>query len=159
MLTHDRSNADYRIPDSVLLNDQPFWGGWSHKKVWMVIFCYFANNGNALIRFFVWQTYSTRSGTAITIMLRCPLRYRCGCMVECRILDIPKFWILQRCGEHRKTSHMVDKSIYLKVAQKDVIRDAVRLQPLTTGTSVRRNLKNMSPQTQVSPQSKESVKR
>ena len=92
-------------------------------------------------------------------MLRCPLRYRCCCLVECRVLDLPKFWALQRCGEHRKTSHTVDKSIYFKVAQKDKIRDAVRLQPLTTGTSVRRNLKNLSPQAQVSPQLKESVKR
>ena len=79
--------------------------------------------------------------------------------MECRVLDVQNFWILQRSGEHRKISHIVDKSIYLKVAQKDVIRDAVRLQPLTTGTSVRRNLRNMSPQAQVSPQLKDSVRR
>ena len=92
-------------------------------------------------------------------MLRCPLLYRCGCKNEVRLLDVKDFWVVKRSGEHRKTSHMEDKSMYLKVSQKDVIRDAVRLSPLTTGTSVRRNLKNLSPQQQVSPQLKKSVQR
>ena len=67
--------------------------------------------------------------------------------------------IVQRSGEHRKTSHMQAQSMYLKITQRDVIRDAVRLQPLTTGSSVRRNLKHLSPQQQVSPQMKKSVQR
>ena len=76
-----------------------------------------------------------------------------------KLLDVKDFWVLQRSGEHRKTSHMDDKSMYLKVSQKDVIRDAVRLSPLTTGTSVRRNLKHLSPQQQVSAEMKKSVQR
>ena len=92
-------------------------------------------------------------------MLRCPLQYRCKCNVEARVLDLPKFWIVQRSSEHRKTSHLEDKSKYLKIAQHDVIHDAVRLQPLTTGAIVRRNLKHLSPQQQVSPQMKQSVQR
>ena len=58
---------------------------------------------------------------------------------------------MQRSGEHRKTSHMEDKSMYLKVTQKDVIHDAVRLQPFTTGSSVRQNLKHLSPGTGFAP--------
>ena len=56
--------------------------------------------------------------------------YRCGCKNEMRLLDVKDFWVLQRrrCGEHRKTSHMDDKSMYLKVSQKDVIRDAAGCQ-------------------------------
>ena len=76
-----------------------------------------------------------------------------------KLVDVKDFWVLQRSGEHRKTSHMDDKSMYLKVSQKDVIRDAVRLSPLTTGTSVRRNLKHLSPQQQVSAEMKKSVQR
>ena len=54
---------------------------------------------------------------------------------------------------------MEDRSAYLKIVQQDVIHDAVRVQPLATGTSLRRNLKNISPQQQVSPELKKSIQR
>ena len=48
---------------------------------------------------------------------------------------------------------------YLKVIQQDVIRDAVQLHPLASGSTLRHNLKHLSPQQQVSPELKKSIQR
>ena len=64
-----------------------------------------------------------------------------------------------RSGLHRLTSHRDDQSKYLKLSQKQVVRDAVRMSPLVPGATVRRNLNNLGPDKRVDPKLKQSVQR
>ena len=75
-----------------------------------------------------------------------------------KIVETPNDIFIYRVGLHNKSSHVDDRSIFLKVSQQQVVRNAVRLSPLVPGSAVRRNLNNLSPNERVDPKYKECVK-
>ena len=76
-----------------------------------------------------------------------------------KVVDKPNVIYVNRNGSHRKSSHAQDRSAFLKVAQQDVVKGAVRYYPLASGSTVRRYLKHLNPQQEVPPELKKSVQR
>ena len=98
-------------------------------------------------------------GTSKTTLLFCPMKHRSRCPNLIKIVDKLKEIVVFRSGLHCLTSHRDDQSRYLKLAQKQVVRDAVRMSPLVPGATVRRNLNNLGPDKRVDPKLKKSVQR
>jgi hypothetical protein len=78
------------------------------------------------------RTWPTNKGLVENILLDCPLRKRCGCKAECKLMWLPTKTILFANNMHTVQDHLVEKDSakYLKHKDKQFIRDAVRICPI-----------------------------
>ena len=156
-LEQDLAKAEFRISENS--GDKKYWGGWCHKEVSLVscsfhiLLCVFT------FLLFDPQTYETRQGAVVNSILQCPMNFRARCPNLMRVQHTSKVVTVWRSGFHRITSHDDDRSVFLKMKQKDGVKDAVRISPLSSGLTVRRSLKNLSPKKHVAPEFKKHVQR
>ena len=79
-------------------------------------------------------------------LLRCPLKYLCGCKVSHKLFFAKDKVVLKASGEHTATSHIQDKNKQnLTVAQKAQLKISVKCAPTATGREHARNTSNFSP--------------
>ena len=102
------------------------------------------------------QTYETRQGVVVNSILQCPMNFRARCPNLMRVQHSSKVVTVWRSGCHRITSHDDDRSVFLKMKQKDGMKDAVLISPLSSGLTVWQSLKNLSLKKHVPPEFKKA---
>jgi hypothetical protein len=103
--------------------------------------------------FGVWTVkarWNSSVGGCETIILKCPMAYRCRCDYQIRIWWSPTQVVVEISGHHTRDSHVeADKEVGLKMQEKIVIKERVKAAPLASGTDIRRSLLDASPEKQI----------
>jgi hypothetical protein len=99
-------------------------------------------------------------GLATNILLDCPLRKRCGCTSQCKITELPTKIVLYVNHVHTAEDHVIakDTAKHLKMQQKQLIRDAVKICPSQSAKELMRNIGD-SPTKAIGHEKKKSVER
>ena len=75
---------------------------------------------------------------------QCPCRFKCGCNIQFCVKEYDNRFEMWQSGTHNRLSHAESTGI-LSVHQRSAVIASVKSAPLATGSAVRSNLKNMSP--------------
>ena len=106
------------------------------------------------------RKWESNGGKVLNTILSCPLRNRCGCQCQAKIVEQPTTTVLFIADQHTAADHIQDRDggKYLKFQEMSRIASAVKVAPLQTATELIRNLQD-SPTKELNPMMKKSVQR
>ena len=107
---------------------------------------------------FLWKRkenpYTIQAGTGKVTTWRCPLSFRAGCKCLLRLTEFEDHAYMDIRDEHSLETHSRgnDRSKFLKVADLQVISEAVQLDTMVSAKRLRHNLHRTSPEKRIPAQ-------
>ena len=106
------------------------------------------------------RKWQSRNGHIMSFLVSCPLRDRCNCRCQAKIVEYAQQTILYFADAHTAEDHVPakDEGKFLKFQQKSMIAHAVKVAPLQTASELIRSVQD-SPTKTIDPLLKKSVAR